>query len=61
MPDLSVFRDVDEVENRYIDKCVVYSEGKDDRNVWQKVMGGEFADRIEFKVPVAEGTDLRPC
>ena len=56
MPDLSVFRDVDEVENRYIDKCVVYVEGKDDRNVWQKVMGGEFADRIEFKVPVAEGT-----
>ena len=34
MPDLIAFNDVEEVDNRYIDKCVVYVEGNDDRNVW---------------------------
>ena len=55
MPDLSAFGDVDEVDNRYIGKCVVYVEGEDDRNVWERVVGIDIADRLEFKVPVFGG------
>ena len=56
MPELSVFGDVEEMDNRYIGKCVVYVEGKDDRNVWERIAGSDLADRLEFKVPLAEGT-----
>lgn len=55
MPELSVFIDVEEMDNRYIGKCVVYVEGKDDRNVWERIVGSDLADRLEFKVPLAEG------
>ena len=62
MPELSVFVDVEEMDNRYIGKCVVYVEGRDDRNVWERIVGSELADRLEFKVPLAEGSvDRRSC
>lgn len=56
MPNLDTFRDVEELDNRYIGKCVVYVEGEDDRNVWERIAGGNFADRIEFKVPYSGGS-----
>ena len=55
MPELSSFGDVDELENRYIGKCVVYVEGIDDRDVWEHVVGRDVADRLEFKVPLSGG------
>ncbi len=55
MPKLGVFRDVEEMDNRYIGKSVVYVEGKDDRNVWERIAGTDLADRLEFKVPLADG------
>ena len=56
MPQINVFGDVDELDNRYIDKCVVYVEGEDDRNVWERIVGNELAGRLEFKVPHAGGS-----
>ncbi len=56
MPELIKFGDVEEVDNRYINKCIVYVEGKDDQNVWERIVGSELSDRLEFKVPLAEGT-----
>ena len=56
MPELSKFGDVEEVDNRYIDKCIVYVEGKDDQNVWERIVGSELSDRLEFKVPLADGS-----
>ena len=56
MPDLSEFADADELDNRYIGKCVIYVEGIDDQKVWNLVAGSDFADRLEFKIPRAEGT-----
>ena len=55
MPDLNSFDDVDELDNRYIGKCVVYVEGEDDRNAWEHVVGSDVADRLEFKVPRSGG------
>ena len=55
MPNLASFRDVEELDNRYIGKCVIYVEGEDDRNVWERITGGEIAERIEFKVPYSGG------
>ena len=56
MPELSVFVDVEEMDNRYIGKCIIYVEGRDDRNVWERIVGSELADRLEFKVPLAAGS-----
>lgn len=55
MPSLASFRDVDELDNRYIGKCVIYVEGEDDQKVWERIMGGECSDRLEFKVPYSGG------
>ena len=56
MPDINEFIDIDDMENNYIGKCVIYVEGKDDQKVWEAIVGSEFADRLEFKVPLAEGS-----
>ena len=56
MPELSEFSDVEELDNRYIDKCIVYVEGKDDQKVWERIVGSELSDRLEFKVPLAVGS-----
>jgi len=55
MPELNVFVDMEEMDNRYIGKCVVYVEGRDDRNAWTRIAGSDLADRLEFKVPLAKG------
>ena len=55
MPQLSEFGDVEELDNRYIDKCVVYVEGEDDRAVWERIVGNDLANRLEFKVPHSGG------
>ena len=55
MPELSHFVDVEEMDNRYVGKCIVYVEGKEDRNVWKRIVGSGLADRLEFKVPLDKG------
>lgn len=55
MPNLLSILDSEALENRYIDKFVVYVEGDDDEKVWTKVVGNDCRDRIEFRVPAQGG------
>ena len=59
MPEISTFGDVEELDNRYIDKSVVYVEGEDDQKVWERIIGSDVADKLEFKVPSQAGAVLQ--
>ena len=59
MPDISTFGDVEELDNRYIDKSVVYVEGEDDQKVWEHIVGSDVADKLEFKVPLQAGAGYK--
>lgn len=59
MPEISTFGDVEELDNRYIDKSVVYVEGEDDQKVWERIVGSDDADKLEFKVPSQGGAGYR--
>jgi hypothetical protein len=56
MPSLRSIGDSVELDNRYIDKCVVYVEGDDDEGLWKFIIGLDVGDRIEFKVPLSMGS-----
>ena len=56
MPSLRSIGDSAELDNRYIDKCVVYVEGDDDEGLWRFIVGVDVGDRIEFKVPLTLGS-----
>lgn len=56
MPSLRTMPDVEELDNRYIDKCIIYVEGESDLTVWERIVGPNVADRVEFKVPQAVGS-----
>lgn len=58
MPDLSAMSDVDELENRWLNKVILYVEGEADEHVYRKIVGPDVADRLEFKTPV-EATGYR--
>lgn len=55
MAKLSEFGDADALENRYVDKVIVYVEGDGDQRLFTNVVGPDVADRLEFKTP-AEST-----
>lgn len=56
MPRLSTIADVEELDNLYADKCIVYVEGDEDQKVWERIVGTDLADRLEFKVPLQAGS-----
>ncbi len=56
MPSLRTLGDAEELDNLYIDKCVIYVEGEHDQKIWERVVGPDVADRIEFKVPQISGS-----
>jgi hypothetical protein len=59
MPDLLSIPDAEALDNRYIDKWVIYVEGDDDESVWTRTVGRQDAERIEFKVPSHAGSGFQ--
>lgn len=51
MADISEINDIDELENRWLDKVIVYVEAEADSHVYTKLVGPNLADRLEFKPP----------
>ncbi|PDT43977.1 hypothetical protein CO661_31945 [Sinorhizobium fredii] len=56
MPDLSSIRDTEELENRYLDKVIIYVEADADEEVFRRIAGPALAGRLEFKTPRSEGS-----
>jgi hypothetical protein len=56
MPSLSEVGNEDDLENRYLDKVIVYVEGPDDERVFHRLLGFNFAERLEFKAPLEAGS-----
>ncbi len=55
MPDLSAIDDVEELENRWLNKAIVYVEAEIDERVYTRMAGPNVADRLEFKTPKTGG------
>jgi hypothetical protein len=55
MPNLSSIDDPEALENRYVDKTIIYVEGEPDEEVFRRIVGPEIADRLEFKTPKSGG------
>lgn len=51
MPSLSKLGDSDAVENKYIDRFILYVEGEDDRKILSIYLLQGYAQDIEIKVP----------
>ena len=51
MPSLSQLGDSDAVENKYVDRVVLYVEGEDDMNIFSLYFLQEHAEKIEVKTP----------
>ena len=51
MPSLRQLGDSDAVENKYVDRVVLYVEGEDDRNIFSVYLLQQYAEKIEIKTP----------
>lgn len=56
MPKLSEIPDVEELDNLYADKIIIYVEGTDDKAVFTELIGPNHGDQLEFKVPEESGS-----
>ena len=56
MPSLKHISDPTELDNLYSDKVIVYVEGTEDLAFFNDLVGPDIADRLEFKVPDANGS-----
>lgn len=56
MPDLSLIKDPEALENRYLDKVIVYVESEHDEEAYRRFAGPNVADRLEFKTPKLGGS-----
>ncbi len=55
MPSLAEIGDIDAVENRYLDKVIVYVEGDGDQKLFTEIVGPDVADKLEFRTPAVAG------
>ncbi len=55
MPDISDIGDPEELENRYLDKVIVYVEGEPDEKAYWAMLGPDVAHCLELKVPPTTG------
>lgn len=55
MPSLSQLGDSDAVENKYVDRVILYVEGEDDRNIFSFYLLQQYEDKIEIKTPSVLG------
>lgn len=55
MPKLSQVGGSEALDNRYVDKTIVYVEAEADAKAFARIIGLDFTERLEFKTPVESG------
>ncbi|WP_141690268.1 MULTISPECIES: hypothetical protein [unclassified Ensifer] len=57
MTDFSEISDFEQLDNRYVDKVIVYVEGEPDEKFYQKLLGPNVGHCLELKVPPTTGNE----
>lgn len=55
MPKLSQVGSPEALDNRYVDKTIVYVEAESDAKAFARIIGLDLTERLEFKTPVVTG------